>query len=326
MIKLFKKVVDIDNVGWAESPTIKLCWGGNPNLQKSSVGRIWKRSIKNFPCHPELVSGSYHRQKFSTICAQKSNVGLKAQPTKAISYASWKATRHVRGDLVPAFTLAEVLITLGIIGVVAAMTLPTLIANYQKKETISKIQKVYTVLNQAFKLSEVDNGEFEYWDVDYSDPDTYFEKYWKPYLKINKICKTYKECLYPSNSPWYYLDGSPFTMSVIALGYRVSFYTSDGTYMAISLVNGGGTDEDGNEVPIVYSQSIYVDINGAQRPNQLGKDLFMFLITKKGVMPLYYDYSRDEINEDCSKSGSGRSCLAKIISEGWQIGADYPWK
>ena len=225
-----------------------------------------------------------------------------------------------------AFTLAEVLITLGIIGVVAALTLPTLIANYQKKETISKIQKVYTVLNQAFKLSEVDNGEFEYWDVDYSDPDTYFEKYWKPYLKINKICKTYKECLYPSNSPWYYLDGSPFTMSVIALGYRVSFYTSDGTYMAISLVNGGGTDEDGNEVPIVYSQSIYVDINGAQRPNQLGKDLFMFLITKKGVMPLCYDYSRDEINEDCSKNGSGRSCLAKIISEGWQIGADYPWK
>ena len=37
-----------------------------------------------------------------------------------------------------AFTLAEILITLGIIGVVAAMTIPTLITNYQKKQTVTK--------------------------------------------------------------------------------------------------------------------------------------------------------------------------------------------
>ena len=47
------------------------------------------------------------------------------------------------------FTLAEVLITLGIIGVVAALTIPTLVANYQKKVTVTKVKKVYVTLNNA---------------------------------------------------------------------------------------------------------------------------------------------------------------------------------
>ena len=51
------------------------------------------------------------------------------------------------------FTLAEILITLGIIGVVAAMTIPTLITNYQKKASVTKLQKAISILNQAYKLS-----------------------------------------------------------------------------------------------------------------------------------------------------------------------------
>ena len=48
-----------------------------------------------------------------------------------------------------AFTLAEVLITLGIIGIVSAMTIPTLINNYQKKVTVTRLQQTYSMLNQA---------------------------------------------------------------------------------------------------------------------------------------------------------------------------------
>ena len=54
------------------------------------------------------------------------------------------------------FTLAEVLITITIIGVVAALTIPTLITNYQKQETIVKLKKIYAVMNQALKLSEIE--------------------------------------------------------------------------------------------------------------------------------------------------------------------------
>ena len=51
------------------------------------------------------------------------------------------------------FTLAEVLITLGIIGVVAAMTLPNVIAGYRKKTVETRLAKLYSSINNAIKLS-----------------------------------------------------------------------------------------------------------------------------------------------------------------------------
>lgn len=56
------------------------------------------------------------------------------------------------------FTLAEVLITLGIIGIVAALTIPTLINNYQKKAYIAALQKTYSQTQNAFKLMMADEG------------------------------------------------------------------------------------------------------------------------------------------------------------------------
>ena len=55
-----------------------------------------------------------------------------------------------------AFTLAEVLITLGIIGVVSAMTLPTLMNKTQNKELHAQFQKVYSELNQVAMKFTVD--------------------------------------------------------------------------------------------------------------------------------------------------------------------------
>ena len=51
-----------------------------------------------------------------------------------------------------AFTLAEVLITLGIIGVVASMTLPALINQTRAKELQTGLKKAYSVLQTAYKL------------------------------------------------------------------------------------------------------------------------------------------------------------------------------
>ena len=62
-----------------------------------------------------------------------------------------------------AFTLAEVLITLGIIGVVAAMTLPTLINETQRKQDGVKIKKFYSIMQQAIIMSERDNGSAADW-------------------------------------------------------------------------------------------------------------------------------------------------------------------
>lgn len=63
-----------------------------------------------------------------------------------------------------AFTLAEVLITLGIIGIVAALTMPMLIQNYNKKITEVRLKKFYSVMNQTIDRLKVDYGDTANWD------------------------------------------------------------------------------------------------------------------------------------------------------------------
>ena len=105
--------------------------------------------------------------------------------------------------IISGFTLAEVLITLGIIGVVAALTMPALIGHYKKEETISKLKKAYTILNQAMKRSEVDNGAYEHWGSAFDmGPEEYINKYWVPYFNVTSVCKTFGECGYKTNTPF----------------------------------------------------------------------------------------------------------------------------
>ena len=63
-----------------------------------------------------------------------------------------------------AFTLAEVLITLGVIGVVAAVTMPTLMQNYNKKVTETRLKKFYSTMNQTVDRLKVDHGDLKDWD------------------------------------------------------------------------------------------------------------------------------------------------------------------
>ena len=89
-----------------------------------------------------------------------------------------------------AFTLAEVLITLAVIGIVAAMTIPTLINKYQEKVTVTKVKKMYSTLNQAVKLAEVDNGPVATWNLPgYTNGGSQmFYSYLQPYLRVTKEC------------------------------------------------------------------------------------------------------------------------------------------
>ena len=99
-----------------------------------------------------------------------------------------------------AFTLAEVLITLGIIGIVAAMTIPTLISNYNKRQTVTKLKQTYSILSQALTMAQVKEGDTSTWDVggiygtSTDDPnfssreatEKFVSKYLIPYVKVSK--------------------------------------------------------------------------------------------------------------------------------------------
>ena len=64
-----------------------------------------------------------------------------------------------------AFTLAEVLITLGIIGIVAAMTIPTLIQKNFEKQTVAKLRETQSILSQAMRMAEDEYGDACGWGL-----------------------------------------------------------------------------------------------------------------------------------------------------------------
>lgn len=223
------------------------------------------------------------------------------------------------------FTLAEVLITLGIIGVVAAMTIPTLISNHQKKQTVVKLQKAISVMNQAYRLAYDDVGETTPDEARALGAQGYFDKFWAPYIKVQSICKrNVGGCGYGEEFPWKLTNGNVYRLGVGTYDSRVAFTSMDGFFYIVVTYTG---DKD-NEIT---SSSIYVDINGTAKPNTLGKDVFILDRKNDGekggvVVPLGSTQSDAIINANCSFTGSGLYCAEKIKRSGWNIDKSYPWK
>ena len=192
----------------------------------------------------------------------------------ATHVAHWNNSRKI------AFTLSEVLITLGIIGVVAAMTMPTLINQTNEKETVVKLKKVYSILQNAYKMAELENSEITNW---YSSSGTQkdnmaiFYNNLKPYLKIAKDCGDKSGCL--TEGPIKTLDGRDYG-DYNNTPNEYKFILTDGTTMWFYWSGGNActpdTDECGN---------IKVDINGKKGKYAFGRDVFIFVITPKGIVP-----------------------------------------
>lgn len=229
------------------------------------------------------------------------------------------------GSKKSAFTLAEVLITLGVIGVVAAMTMPSVIKHYQKQRTVSQLKKAYTVLSQAIKMSTLENGDFKYWDVNnYPNSKDYVEKFFKPYLKTIKTCNIPDECGYKASayySVWgcYNSTGTLTCTNNWFPNGKTALVLPDGIYIIFETI-----DSYGNAVT-TPSRTIYIDINGSKGPNAHGKDFFALEINEKGLFAGGYDLSENELKSNCSKDGFKSRCAAKIIRDGWKISDDYPW-
>ena len=293
----------------------KFCWAHNQ--QKSSTECIEKCSINNFPCHPELGSGSYRRQKISTIRTQKSNVGLKAQPTSTAFTLAEVFLPYYYSPRKAAFTLAEVLITLGIIGVVAAMTLPTLINQTQGKELEVRLKRAYTIIQSALNQMNYEQGYLATGKV-YSTKT--FMPVFSQYLKTMKNCgatgcesssavnEDTGELEYNRSETYRTYNNKPMATTLFDDG---QFVTVDG--MLFMIENETDTPEDN-------SLFISVDVNGQQnKPNKWGHDLFTFEILLNGkLLPMGAKGTTYE-NQHCSTTNNGSingiGCTYKALTE-----------
>ncbi|MBR1753592.1 prepilin-type N-terminal cleavage/methylation domain-containing protein, partial [bacterium] len=229
-----------------------------------------------------------------------------------ISYV--KNLRNRRSLLVPlrGFTLAEVLITLGIIGVVAALTIPTLMQKTDEKDIVAKVNKVYNTLSNAFSMAEANNGSINKWDLHFTwgngddavEDANKLAEYLKPYLNISKDCGVNGTgCIY--DGMYTFLDGRDRENFQNSARYKILL--TDGS--AITMRTTGDA-----EIPL----NLIVDINGPKGPNQMGLDTFLFYANKNGkVVP----DNRTISAVGCKKSATdieynGETCSAYILLNG----------
>lgn len=239
-----------------------------------------------------------------------------------------------------AFTLAEVLITLGIIGIVAALTIPSLISDYKKKQTITALQKMYTQFNQALLLVANENDTPDNLSTLFGADPTVFGDALASHYKLIKNCKMakYQGC-FPMFDISIYGDANSGTAWDNVDGFY-KFKTTDNMTFAISSYGNNCTHDDSftPSPPTKTCALLYVDINGYQKPNCFGRDVFQFLITSYKTPRLYpyggfyqgdYGVSTGGIRSwnyqnmnYCSKDQpDGSKCAGRIIDKGWVI--DY---
>ena len=227
-----------------------------------------------------------------------------------------------------AFTLAEVLITLGIIGVVAAMTLPTLIQDYRNKVVESRLKKFYSTFNQAIELAEVEFGDRRYWysrvsGVDLDDDgnpiestakiDVWFQKHFSQFL-------VYKKKILNNGSVFYYLqDGSAMqfgTTDKMTESHVITFYPGDPEKC---------TDIKDYGVCKFY----FIFMPYPSTPDEMAdKENYKYHIGK-GLEPCKYawDGTREHLYSLCnSTTGGNKYCTALIQYDNWTISKDYPHK
>ena len=195
-----------------------------------------------------------------------------------------------------AFTLAELLITLGIIGVVAAITLPSLIVQYQDKVLATKTKRAYSLIQQAIQKNQSESGTVgdvtSLFDTNKSSIEV-LENFGK-YFNVVKICRSASECPNENYVILYsyplYLGNGKATAGSLKYPYLV---LADGTFISIIqygaciressaiAFNPDGTakkDDNGNVIYQTFQEKycadLRFDVNGKALPNQYGRDAF----------------------------------------------------
>lgn len=211
-----------------------------------------------------------------------------------------------------AFTLAEVLITLGIIGVVAAITIPMVVGAWQEKVTVNKVAHAYSLISQAYLQTIGD--DLDATTLGCKTTECFFEALGKnlKVLSLKYLSTINLSTLNGDDIRWtgyyrmeldngYVIYGSGFSS---ACNKTYSNWNVDDMYKTICM-------------------SIRVDINGDMRPNALGRDIFQFYLLKDRVYPAggtrepYYQFTnlckRNRSAETWDGGYNGDFCAAWVL-------------
>ena len=213
-----------------------------------------------------------------------------------------------------AFTLAEVLITLSILGVVAAIMIPSTIQRVTDISQITAAKRAYSIIENALYQMNIIEGNITTWNLPgtLQNNSDYFAEKLSKYLNVRKYCGSsrcsdYGYTCIGSHKCYKNLDGRIYNS-----------YTDDALYGKMILNNNMilSTSLERNHTTDVhkYIGSIKIDTNGIKGPNRLGYDVFIYFFNEKGINgnELTY-YNQSNCNITTNNYMSGWSCIYWIM-------------
>jgi len=235
----------------------------------------------------------------------------------------------IRSGKKAAFTLPEVLITIGVIGIVAAMTIPTLLQKYTERANVVKLKRAYSVLTEAYRLAQEEWGQGFRADFDWTNSESKraFLERLMPYLKISIDCKGNKKACFVKQGGTGDL-GAYYSKLEPKSGYSNQTGNTNSSVLLM----------DGSMIIIQTSPNqranwveIGIDINGPKKPNQYGHDMFFFKIensTKERIVPRNaYEYLT---KNDCKLNSNQQAvgCAWWVLKNGNMdyLHCDLDWK
>ncbi len=298
--------------------------------------------IKPILCHPEFISGSSHSKTLGNTQKEEVVTSTMGQMPKQVRHDK------VCRDSKAAFTLAEVLITLGIIGVVAAMTLPTLIQNHQKQVLLTQLKKNYAILNQAVQMMKAEHDGIDpvqmpfvhqQWDHPVYLETRLFGPELAKYLPVvwHKPDEDQIMC-FENAEDWNYKYMNGNAVSNRNSSFYLSGNGNGNAHYSWQLNNGACLhfDYGGNwgwEPNATGStrRRFIIDVNGSdKRPNQIGRDVFYFIFEPDGkILPEGYYLTKEQLKNNGGTGCTnymGLGCATVIMNNGWSFPKDYPWK
>ncbi len=247
-------------------------------------------------------------------------------PQSLINSNHFTHSTHLTHFKKAAFTLAEVLVTLAVIGIVAAMTIPTLVSNYQEKETVTKVKKFYSTISQAYQLATIDYGKASEWGIEGRDKgsqddeeETYNavnailvrDKLLK-YVKTSKVCDNAKDQTACGVADKIYMLDDNINPGMPS--QTASAMLTDGSTILVLANSANDTNRGPGELSHVWA-NIHYDVNGIKPPNTEGKDIFAFYLAENSVIPFGTpNETTYSFENDCASFGS--PCTAWVVYNG----------
>ena len=251
-----------------------------------AIQKIFTKTNHKFLCHPTLPSKIIQRIVLREVDAESHDIEILPTFRKAL-----------------AFTLAETLIVMGIIGVVAALTIPNLNSSTGDREKVAKVKKIYSNLNDAIGRAQAVYGPVEEWvnGKTVEQKNLIFYERITEFMKIQKTCTPNTTGCFTKNQGNALKSGFSVT-DTFQSHYQVIL--ADGISIAMFPYE-DGCQEDG-------CYNFYVDIDGPSKGScTWGKDIFAFVGgSKDGLIPSWAS-SNATLRSYCFKFGN--TCSSWVI-------------